>query len=78
MRNLNFNVCRLPKELLIIHKGTKRIENLNKGLTLVQGNFLKSNPGKRILLRIMIISYALIRIVSENVSVNFTVIIGEQ
>lgn len=30
MTSLNSNVCKLSKELLIIHKGTKGVENCNK------------------------------------------------
>lgn len=30
MTSLNANICKLWKELLIIHKGTKGVENYNK------------------------------------------------
>lgn len=70
MTNLNSNVCRLSKELLIIHKGIKGVENFNKGLGLVQGSFLKSKPDKHILLRMTMISYVLVRTVNKNVSVS--------
>lgn len=49
------------------------LETLTKGLGQVQGSFLKSKPAKCILLRIMIISYVLIRIVNENASVYFSI-----
>lgn len=41
MTTLNSNVCRLSKELLIIHKGTKGVENINKRAWTSPGKFLE-------------------------------------
>lgn len=49
MTRLNSTVCKLSKELLITHKGKKVLKTLTKGLTLVQGRFLKSKPAKQVL-----------------------------
>lgn len=49
LTRLNSTVCKLSKELLIIHKGKKVLKMLTKGLRLVQGRFLRLKPAKQVL-----------------------------
>ena len=45
MTGLNSNVCKLSKELLIIHKGTKGVENFTKKAYTSPGKFPKFKTG---------------------------------